>query len=155
VPFFLNGTTALVEGRGEQVTPLPAPPPGWVVMASPSFNVPRKTERLYGSLERHDMSGGIITRQLAAAIRRGEFPSASLQYNAFERVAYRIFEGLDDVRQAIVKAGGDDVRLSGSGPTLYVLFPDAEEEKARALYSTLEGEGLRVFLATLVGASKA
>ena len=146
VPFFLEGTTALVEGKGDRVTLISAPPPAWVVLVCEPYNVPNKTERLYGSLERHDMSAGIITRQLVAAIRRGEFPTASLRYNAFERVAYRVFEGLDDVRQKIVSAGGDDVRLSGSGPTLYVLFPEPEEERARALHETLLGDGLRSHL---------
>jgi 4-diphosphocytidyl-2-C-methyl-D-erythritol kinase len=150
VPFFLEGTTALVEGRGERVTPLPPPPPGWALLVCQPFRVDKKTERLYGTLERHDMSTGILTRQLAAAIRRGEFPSASLQYNAFERVAFRVFEGLDDVRQAIVRAGGDDVRLSGSGPTLYVLFPDAQEERARALHEAVQQEGYRTFLSRLM-----
>jgi 4-diphosphocytidyl-2C-methyl-D-erythritol kinase len=92
------------------------------------------------------MSAGIITRQLAAALRRGEFPTASLMYNAFERAAYRVFDGLDEARQQIVRAGGDDVRLSGSGPTLFVLFPETQEARAMDLYQTLEGEGLRVFL---------
>jgi 4-diphosphocytidyl-2-C-methyl-D-erythritol kinase len=146
VPFFLDGEAALVEGRGDRVTPLPAPPPGWAVLVCQPFSVPNKTERLYGSLERHDMSAGIITRQLAAALRRGEFPSASLMYNAFERAAYRVFEGLDEARQQIVRAGGDDVRLSGSGPTLFVLFPEAQETQARTLHEALEGEGLRAFL---------
>ena len=109
-----------------------------------------KTERLYGSLERQDMSAGILTRQLVAALRRGEFPSASLMYNAFERAAYRVFEGLDEVRQKIVQAGGDDVRLSGSGPTLYVLAHEAQEQKARELYEHLQGEGLRTYITKLV-----
>jgi 4-diphosphocytidyl-2-C-methyl-D-erythritol kinase len=150
VPFFLGGSTALVEGRGERITPLPSPPPAWAVLVCQPYNLPNKTERLYGSLERHDMSAGILTRQLAAAIRRGEFPSASLQYNAFERAAYRVFEGLDEVRQKIVRAGGDDVRLSGSGPTLYILFPDADHDKAQALHETLQADGLRTFLTRLV-----
>jgi 4-diphosphocytidyl-2-C-methyl-D-erythritol kinase len=103
VPFFLEGGAALVEGRGEKVRSLPASPPGWAVLVCPPYNVQNKTERLYGSLERHDMSAGIITRQLAAALRRGDFPTASLMYNAFERVAYRVFEGLDEVRQQVVR----------------------------------------------------
>lgn len=150
VPFFLGGTTALVEGRGERITLLPPPPPGWAVLVSPPYRIERKTERLYGTLERHDMSKGILTRQLASALRRGEFPAASLQYNAFERVAYRVFEGLDDVRQAIIRAGGDDVRLSGSGPTLYVLFPEAQADKASTLQEELHSQGQRAFLAKLI-----
>jgi 4-diphosphocytidyl-2C-methyl-D-erythritol kinase len=129
---------------------LPPPPPGWAVLVSQPFRADKKTERLYGTLERHDMSTGVLTRQLAAAIRRGEFPSASLQYNAFERAAFRVFEGLDDVRQAIIRAGGDDVRLSGSGPTLYVLYPEAQEERARGLYDAMQAEGLRAFVAGML-----
>lgn len=150
VPFFLEGTTGLIEGRGERVMQLPPIPMGFAVLVCPPFHVPRKTERLYGSLDRQDMSNGIITRQLAAAIRRGEFPTASLQFNAFERAAYRVFEGLDDVRQQVIRAGGDEVRLSGSGPTLYVLYPQSQESKATALHEALKAEGLRVFLAGLV-----
>src|SRR6476661_2352141 len=89
VPFFLQGPTALVEGRGEKITPLPAPK-GFAVLVCKPFNVAKKTERLYGTLDRQDMSNGIITRQLAAALRRDEFPTASLQFNAFERAAYRV-----------------------------------------------------------------
>lgn len=150
VPFFIEGPTALIEGKGEQVTALPATPSGIAVLVCQPYNVDRKTERLYGSLDGQDMSKGIITRQLAAAIRRGEFPSSSLQYNAFERAAYRVFDGLDDVRQAIIKAGGDEVRLSGAGPTLYVLLPETQEARARALYEALQTEGLRTFFTRLI-----
>jgi len=150
VPFFLEGPTAMIEGKGELIATLPAPPDGYAVLVCKPYNIDRKTERLYGSLDRQDMSNGIITRQLAAAIRRGEFPTSSLQYNAFERAAYRVFEGLDEVRQAIIGAGGDDVRLSGTGPTLYVLMPASQEARARSIYEALGSEGYRVFLTKLV-----
>ncbi len=146
VSFFLGGPTALVEGKGDRVTPMPPLPPAWVVLVCQPFHIDNKTERLYGTLERPDFTTGIITRQLVAAMRRGEFPTSSLLYNAFERAAYRVFDGLDDVRQTIVKAGGDEVRLSGSGPTLYALFPEAKEGDASALYKSLQKEGLRTFL---------
>src|SRR5438105_2529957 len=38
VPFFLDGATALVEGRGDRVTPLPAMPPAWAVLVCQPFN---------------------------------------------------------------------------------------------------------------------
>ena len=150
VSFFFNGPTALVEGRGERVTPIPPIPPGWAVLVCHPFHVDSKTERLYGTLDRQDFSAGIVTRQLVASIRRGEFPSPGLQFNAFERAAYKVFDGLDEIRQRIVQAGGDDVRLSGSGPTLYVLYAQPKEQEARALFSSLESAGLRVFLAQIL-----
>ncbi len=43
VPFFLEGPTALVEGRGERVTRIPSPPPGWAVLVCPRYDLKNKT----------------------------------------------------------------------------------------------------------------
>jgi 4-diphosphocytidyl-2-C-methyl-D-erythritol kinase len=150
VPFFLQGPTALVEGRGERVTRIPPPPPGWAVLICPEYDVKDKTKRLYGSLTRSDMSEGIATRLLIAALIAGEFPRSSLLFNAFERAASGVFEGLDKVRGTVMRASGRDAHLSGSGPTLYVLYRANEEARARRLHETLVAGGLRSFLTRLV-----
>lgn len=149
VPFFLGGRTVLVEGRGERVTRIPSPPPGWAVLVCPRYDLADKTRRLYSALTSMDMSEGIVTHRLIAALVAGRFPDSTLLYNAFERVAYGIFDGLDRVRQTVARASGRDVHLSGSGPTLYVLYPASQERAAGKLYDTLVGEGLRVYLASL------
>ncbi|MDQ3927993.1 MAG: 4-(cytidine 5'-diphospho)-2-C-methyl-D-erythritol kinase, partial [Chloroflexota bacterium] len=43
VPFFFAGPTALVEGRGEQVTPLGASPVFYAVLVSQPYDIPGKT----------------------------------------------------------------------------------------------------------------
>ena len=149
VPFFLEGKTALVEGRGEIVTRIPSPPPGWVVLVCPRYDLADKTKKLYSSLTSMDMSEGIVTHRLIAALVAGHFPDSSLLYNAFERVAYEVFEGLERVRQKVTHAAQRDVHLSGSGPTLYVLYPGSQERSASRLYDALVLEGMRVYLAGL------
>jgi 4-diphosphocytidyl-2-C-methyl-D-erythritol kinase len=150
VPFFLGGPTALVEGRGERVTRVPSPPAGWVVLVCPEYEVKEKTKRLYGSLTRNDMSEGNATRRLIAALLAGEFPTSDLLFNAFERAASGVFEGLDRVRATVMRASGRDVHLSGSGPTLYTLYPASQEARARKLHEMLEASGMRAFVVELV-----
>ena len=147
VPFFLQGPTALVEGRGERVTRVPSPPAGWVVLGCPSYDLKDKTRQLYGSLTRQDMTDGLVTRRLIAALVAGEFPRSELMYNAFERAAGAVFEGLERLRYTMYRASGRDVHLSGSGPALFTLYPAREEGLARKLHEKMADAGMRVYLA--------
>lgn len=151
VPFFMGSPTALVEGRGERVTPLPSPPPGWAVLVCRPYDLPNKTQQLYGNLIRGDMTGGNSTQQLVYAIVQEEFPRSDLLHNAFERAAFTVFEGLEKVCRKMLHTSGRDAHLSGSGPTLFTLFPESQRLKAEALHETLQAEGLRTFLTHMVG----
>jgi 4-diphosphocytidyl-2-C-methyl-D-erythritol kinase len=150
VPLFFHGPTALVEGRGERVTRVPTPPPGWAVLVCPSYNIPDKTRRLYESLHPHDYTEGSITRRLVSALVAGQFPSPELLYNAFDRAAAEVFQSLNSLREAIHRIGGRDAHLSGSGPTLYVLYSSAEQAQAEVLYRNLQASGVPVFLTRLL-----
>jgi 4-diphosphocytidyl-2-C-methyl-D-erythritol kinase len=150
VPFFLNGPTALVEGRGERVTHLPATLPGWAVLVCQPYDLPNKTQRLYASLKKQDMTDGNTTRQLVHTILQEEFPRADLLHNSFQRAAFAIFGGLDQTAQLMLKSSGRDAHLSGSGPTLYTLFTAAQRSRAQALHDTLKAEGLNTYLTRLI-----
>ncbi|HKP54062.1 MAG TPA: 4-(cytidine 5'-diphospho)-2-C-methyl-D-erythritol kinase [Chloroflexia bacterium] len=142
VPFLLGGPAALVEGRGEIITALSSIPPAWVVLVCPSYNLPNKTRQLYANLEPGDMANGDRARRLVAAISKGKFPTPDMLHNAFERAAHKVFEGLEEVQKRMSEVGGRAAHLSGSGPTLYTLFPEAQESQARKLCNTLQAEGL-------------
>ena len=45
VPFFLHGGTALMEGRGEKITPLPALPRHYIVLVNPAIFERREKRR--------------------------------------------------------------------------------------------------------------
>lgn len=144
VPFFLDGPTALVEGRGEKVTPLPPPLPFWAVLLYQPSAIPEKTKRLYASLTPQDLSSGEATRSLTARLP-GDITLLPL-HNAFERPAFRIFSSLAGARQKMLKAGAGTVHLSGSGPTLYTLFPEAAHAEAHSLHRRLLQAGLISYL---------
>jgi 4-diphosphocytidyl-2-C-methyl-D-erythritol kinase len=140
VPFFIRGGTALAEGRGEKLEALPALAPSWLVLLFPQIELPdNKTRELYRMLDRNDFSSGGVTRALVRAISRQERPAQSLFFNSFERVVYERFPRLDYFRQAMVEAGADYVRISGSGPTIYTLLND--EADAQAIAGQLNERG--------------
>ena len=135
VAFFLYGGTALLEGRGEIVTPLPPLPHMWVVLAVPPVpRLPGKTKQLYDSLKTNHYTDGQITRRLVARLKAGGEFAPSLLFNTFENVAFTRFSGLSVSRGHMVKMGATDVHLAGSGPALFTLVKDkaqAEELCAR------------------------
>jgi 4-diphosphocytidyl-2-C-methyl-D-erythritol kinase len=146
VPFFFAGPTALVEGRGERVTPVASSPRFHAVLVSQPYNLPAKTRQLYASLTPTDMSDGSATRGLLDVLRQGGDITAMPLYNSFERAAFQVFPGLDSVRQQMLDAGAPNVHLSGSGPTLYALYPRSAASEAQRLHHAMTQAGSRSYL---------
>ncbi len=143
--FFLYGGTALAEGRGEIVTPLPSLPHMWVVlMMPPVLRVTGKTKQLYASLRASHYTGGQITDELVTLLARGgEVTSASL-FNVFDEVALDNFAGLGEYKEQFLKAGAQEVHLAGSGPALFTLVRD--KNRAERIYENLQKQGLESYL---------
>jgi 4-diphosphocytidyl-2-C-methyl-D-erythritol kinase len=148
VPFFLYGGTALIEGRGEIVTPLPPPSRMWVILLVPPVpRMPSKTGRLYASLDIRNYTLGQITESLVASLKSGKGLSMSL-FNVFEHVAFDSFPGLEESRQQFLQAGAGEVHLAGSGPSLFTLTDDRPQ--AEQIYQRLQQEGLESYLTETV-----
>ena len=146
VAFFLFGGTALVEGRGEVVSPLPPLPHMWVVLMVPP--VPRlvgKTAQLYARLEESHYTEGQITDELVALLTKGEAGAPANLVNVFDNVAYDSFAGLNNYRKQILRAGAGSVHLAGSGPALFTLGKD--KLQAKKIYQHLKKLGLEAYLA--------
>jgi 4-diphosphocytidyl-2-C-methyl-D-erythritol kinase len=135
VPFFLHGGTARGLGRGERILPLEDLPPQAVVLVMPPF--PVSTPEVFRRLEAPEWDG-----------RAGEEPGAGSapDRNALEPAAEALFPALRDVREALERAGATRARLSGSGSTVFGLFPDlaAAVEATRRLDGLPTGSAVRV-----------
>jgi 4-diphosphocytidyl-2-C-methyl-D-erythritol kinase len=151
--FFCFGGTASVRGHGEVVEPFPDARPFWIVVLTPSASIPEKTERMYDSLEPGDFTHGDATRRLAKRIRRREAIESDDLYNAFDRAAYEIFDGLGDHRDALLEAGATTVHVAGSGPALFTLA--ASEADAREIARRLDNMKCRVDVARSTSADEA
>lgn len=147
VPFFLYGGTALIEGRGEIVTPLPSAPEMYLVLAIPSMEtMPGKTGRLFQSLNTNHYTDGVITRRFVKALKTGgETPPL---FNTFENVAYSVFPGLDVFKEHFLKLGAQNVHLAGSGPVLFTVVPNLAA--AEDLYSQLDKQRMNPIIAETV-----
>ncbi len=136
-PFFLAGGTALAEGRGERVTPLPDLPAHGVVLFVPRETLPRKTAALFAALDRDGRRDG-FGRAAAFARRPPARLTPDALFNGFERVAFECFPGLAALRGEIEARTGERVRLAGAGPTLFWIGPPHETERVRAAAAGLE-----------------
>ena len=127
-PFLLSGGTALVEGRGERVTPLPDLPEHGVVLFIPPETLPNKTATLFAALDRDgQVDEPAVSRSLAGRLPV-EVTGADL-YNSFERVAFDCFPGLAGLWERLETRTGEAVRLAGAGPTLFWIGPEEAVER--------------------------
>lgn len=131
-PFFLAGGTALAEGRGERVAPLPDLPEHGVVLFIPPDTLPNKTATLFRALDRDGQVDG-ATVSTALAKRLPVRVTGADLYNSFERVAFDCFPGLAELWEALEERTGEAIRLAGAGPTLFWIGPpDGAARVARA-----------------------
>ncbi len=128
IAFFLSGGTALMQGRGEIVSPLPSLPVMWVVLLMPKVNrTAGKTGKLYSALNAGHFTKGEKTDNLISKLAVGADIGYESLFNVFEQVAYSIYDGLDRCRDDFLAAGAASVHLAGSGPTLYAMLKNKSE----------------------------
>ena len=144
VPFFFHRGTALVEGRGERVTPVSQSLPSWFVLLVPSLKLPQqKTQELFTQLEnRHYTDGSYVTGALEA-LSQGEQLSSSLLFNVFDTIAFSAFPGLESYWKRFKDVGADGIHLAGSGPTLFA--HTTSDARAREWHQQLREQGLESY----------
>jgi 4-diphosphocytidyl-2-C-methyl-D-erythritol kinase len=149
VPFFLAGGPALVEGRGERVTRLhgvtthagqPHTPPGVLLVTAP---VPAHTAAVFAAWSGGAMADPGVARRTSEHFA-SEFGSGLSVQALIERAgvlasandlwpaAAAVVPGLVPLRRALTRLIHRPIGLSGSGPTLWALYPSLEEATAAA-----------------------
>jgi 4-diphosphocytidyl-2-C-methyl-D-erythritol kinase len=145
VPFFIHKGTALVERRGEKVTPLPSlPSASFVLLVPPIPKIAGKTKQMYSNLRVADFTGGQFVRAALSSLRQGKRPDPDVMFNVFERAAFDFLPELDKYRNTLQEAGAPRVYLAGSGPCLFSLLAEAKE--AGDVFSGLKKQGLECYL---------
>ena len=129
VPFLLHGGTALAEGRGERVTPLPDAPRQELIVALPTLTLADKTRRMYSLLTSADYTDGSMAGRLADTIHEGRPVADEHLFNVFDAPAFRTFPEMERLRRALLAAGARSVHLAGSGPALFALIDNATQRE--------------------------
>jgi 4-diphosphocytidyl-2-C-methyl-D-erythritol kinase len=140
VPFFIYGGTALLEGRGEKVTPLPSLfPTYFVLLVPPPPRIPNKTSLLYSKLDSCYFTEGQFVRAALPSLMRGKAIKPPLMFNAFKKLAFGIFPNLGKYKKNFKEAGALSIHLTGSGPALFTSVYKEEEAKQICLYLQKQG----------------
>jgi len=144
-PFFLAGRPALIEGRGERVSPLTGihGHPG-ILLVTPAVAVRTPdvfavfdgshagasgdgSVRMTSAHLAQELGNGLSATDLVA--RAGVLASA----NDLLASAALIAPGLVQVRRALTRLLARPIGLSGSGPTLWTLYPSLGEAQEAAV----------------------
>ena len=150
VPFFIEGGTCLVRGRGEQLTALPDIQQSWFVLLIPCFwPPPGKTAMLYKMVSEEMYTGGQFSSSICSKLRLGESLEQLYLFNVFESAAFRAYPALESYWQIFEHVSGGDVHLAGSGPVIFKVL--TQKEVALALVEKLSACSLRALAVPSLG----
>lgn len=148
VPYCVIGGTALAEGRGEVLTPLPPLPRCWVVLCKPEFSI--STPALFAKIDSVRLRCRPDTQGAVAALEAGDLHGvARRMYNVFEdALPDRQRARVSDIKNTLIQCGALGASMSGTGPTAFGLFDD--EGLAQEALERLADFGGEVFLTRTV-----
>ncbi|MCI0658726.1 MAG: 4-(cytidine 5'-diphospho)-2-C-methyl-D-erythritol kinase [Acidobacteria bacterium] len=124
IGFFLVGGAALGVGRGDEIDPLPDCAPFRIALLLPPFG--SSTAEVYRLWDEDFIGkGGERAAWKQDADPQGE-PSSLTIHNDLERLVVSRHAQLGLLKDILIQHGAVGVALSGSGPSLYGLFPFGE-----------------------------
>jgi 4-diphosphocytidyl-2-C-methyl-D-erythritol kinase len=128
VPFFLHGGTALGEGTGEELTPLPGIKPRAVALFIPALHV--STALIFS---RFRLTKAQFPSKIQLFLRRGDF---SVLENDLEKATFELFPEIREIKGKMLRGGCDFVQMTGSGSAVFGIGPDSN---LKALSDSLPG----------------
>src|SRR5215218_9275641 len=142
VPLFFAGGPALIEGRGERVTPLAGlagEPPG-VLLVTPAL--PVRTADVFALLDAAHAAQGAtrltsahLAEELGAGLRSSDLVDRSAvlaSANDLAPLTTALHPELVPFRRALLRALRRPIGQSGSGPTMWALYPSLAAAEAGA-----------------------
>jgi len=119
VPFFLFQRPAWATGIGTQLEPLPILPEVSYLLVNPRIAV--STAEVYRSL-RLTKGGGLANLPRFSVVTREDLGAAL--HNDLEVVSLQRFPVIAEVKQELLDRGAIGALMSGSGATVFGVFPD-------------------------------
>lgn len=139
IPYCIQGGTALSEGIGEILTPLPKVPDCYILIAKPPINV--STAFVYGNLKANELTEHPDINGMIQAIHQQDLSGiASRLGNVLETVTIPAYPVISDIKKIMVEYGAMQSLMSGSGPTVFGIF--TEEQKAETTAQQIREAGL-------------
>ena len=128
VPYCILRGTALSEGIGEILTPLPPVPQCHVLIAKPPVHV--STKFVYDNLKANELEKHPDIDGMVDAIKEGSIAGvADRLENVLETVTIPAYPEIGTLKQIMLDCGAMNSLMSGSGPTVFGLFEKEEDAK--------------------------
>jgi 4-diphosphocytidyl-2-C-methyl-D-erythritol kinase len=149
VPYCIMRGTALAEGIGEVLSPLPPMVKCPVLIAKPGISV--STKQVYQSLDacfdkvEHPDIDGLIT-DITNKDLKG---ICSKMGNVLEDVTIPLHPVIADIKANMMENGAVGAMMSGSGPTVFGFFEDNKTARAAKDALTKTGMVKQLYLTTL------
>lgn len=134
VPYCILQGTALSEGIGEVLTPLPAPPACALLIGKPDISV--STKYVYENLHVDELDKHPDIVGMRKAIEEQDLEGiTSRMENVLETVTVLKYPIIGQIKQIMIDEGAINALMSGSGPTVFGVFASKEqaEEAKKAL----------------------
>lgn len=132
VPFFIDGGTALAEGRGEKITLLPFIGKLLILLVNPGF--PVSTARVYASCNL-DLTTPRRLHNILPALSKGKISAEKLTaavHNDLQPTVIDLFPPIGYLLRWLKDNGAGCAAVSGSGGTVFGVFMDTETAKQAA-----------------------
>ncbi len=145
VPYCVMRGTALAEGIGEKLTRITPVPHMWILIAKPQINV--STRLVYeqldmGGIQKHPDIDGIIRAIEAQDVVR----IAQSMGNVLENVTVPLYPVIETIKQDMFSHGAINAMMSGSGPTVFGIFPDEQTTLACQAFLKKKGDARQVYI---------
>ena len=145
VPYCVMRGTALAEGIGEKLTRITPVPHMWILSAKPQINV--STRLVYeqldmGGIQKHPDIDGIIRAIEAQDVVR----IAQSMGNVLENVTVPLYPVIETIKQDMLSHGAINAMMSGSGPTVFGIFPDEQTTLACQAFLKKKGDARQVYI---------
>ena len=148
VPYCVLGGTALAQGRGETLTPLPALPACLFVLCKPRFSI--STKKLYEAIDSVELHEKPDTAAMLRALEAKDLAAAArLLSNVMEEAAALERPLIGQLRQRLLELGALGARMTGSGSAVYGIF--AQEGAAERARQAMAQQPVQAWLARPIG----
>lgn len=128
VPYCISGGTALATGIGEIITPLPNIKNAVILIVKPAISV--STAAIYNEIDNAPITRRPDTEAMIRAIENNDIISISDNLsNVMGTVTENMHPIVRGIRKKMILNGALGAVMSGSGPTVFGIFPDYETAK--------------------------
>lgn len=149
VPYCIMGGSALSEGIGEILTPLPAPPKAHLLIAKPDINV--STGFVFKNLQVDALPFHPDIDGMVRSLKEGDLRGITDRMgNVLETVTMKTYPVIGRIKEEMIKQGAENALMSGSGPTVFGVYREKEMAKNAERIIAKQGYAKQIFVTEFI-----